>query len=327
MGEMILSRLTDKLYLKLWVIGICRGNINEIMESRIFNPVVDWIPLSSPGYYTADPFPFITDGGNMGILFEDFGLDEYYGKISLMTLDKDFRRVNQKVILDTGSHLSYPFIFREEGRFFLFPEAGHSGKLICYEYNPSEQCAFPLTEISGLPLLDPTILKYEDKYWLFGTMQGKDMNSKLYIFYSRNLLGPYNPHRCNPVKNNDDGSRPAGSFFKIGSEIYRPAQNCKTQYGESISIFRVKVLNEYEYTEEYHMSINAGSNNQFSDIMAIHTINIINDIIVIDGLRWTFSPADQFRVFFKNRADRRKLKEIVEETGVIRSDGTGNLIF
>lgn len=296
------------------------------MESRIFNADVDWIPLSSPGYYSADPFPFITDEGTIGILYEDFGLDEYYGKISLMSIDEKLIRVSQKVILDTGSHLSYPFIFREEGRIFLFPEAGHSGKLTCYEYDSSEQSASPLTDILGLPLLDPTILKYEDKYWLFGTMQGKDMNSKLYIFYSSNLLGPYYPHRCNPVKNNNDGSRPAGSFFRVGSEIFRPAQNCKTQYGESISIFRVKVLNENEYAEEFHMSINVGSNIQFSNIMAIHTINVINDIIVIDGLRWTFSPADQYRVFFKNRADRLQVKKIEEEAGLTHFVRTGNII-
>ena len=109
-----------------------------------------------------------------------------------MTVDNaTIIRLNRKIVLDTKLHLSYPFIFKENDKIYIFPEAGHSGRLSCYEYDPVKQSLNFLKEILGLPLLDPTILKYKNKYWLFGTLIGKDSDNKLYIFFSNNFWALY----------------------------------------------------------------------------------------------------------------------------------------
>jgi hypothetical protein len=297
------SKLIDKLYVKQWQIGICTGNIKDIIKSKTFNPHINWLPLDSLDYFHADPFILRSVDGNINIFFESFNFDDYYGKISLMKVDENFKQITSKVLLDTKSHLSYPFLFVEDNKTYMFPEAGHSGRLSCYEYDRENETVKFLKVIIDLPLLDSTVLKYNNKYWLFATMTGKDSNSKLYIYFSDNLLGPYTPHPCNPVKNAANGSRPAGDFIVIDGVIYRPSQNCANQYGESITINKVLVLDEQHFAEEPYMEICMNESNYLSDkILTVHTLNIIGDIIVVDGVRSTYSPKNQWKNFIRNRA-------------------------
>jgi 6-phosphogluconolactonase (cycloisomerase 2 family) len=94
------------------------------------------LPVDSIYRFYGDPFLHKNSDGILEILFEDFSFDENYGNISLMTLDKEFQKTDQKILLDTKSHLSYPFIFREKNKIYVFPESSRSGVLSCYEFNP-----------------------------------------------------------------------------------------------------------------------------------------------------------------------------------------------
>lgn len=306
----IISKLIDKLYFKQWAIGLCHGDIKEIIKSKTFDLHINWLPLNKFEHFQADPFLLNSNDGTINILLEDFPFNDYYGKISLMKLDKNFKILHQKVLLDTKSHLSYPFIYSEDNKTYIFPEAAHSGKLSCYEYNHAQESLSFLKDILDLPLLDSTIIKHDEKYWLFGTLYGEDSHKKLYIYYSDNLLGPYTPHPENPVKNSLNGSRPAGNIIKVDDIFYRPSQNCENQYGESMTINKIIKLNELQFVEEPHMVIRMDRkkiNNK--NIHTIHTINIMNDLIAVDGSKWTFSPAIQWRVHLKNKRRKEKIKD------------------
>lgn len=299
----LIIRLINKLYVKQWQIGVCRSDIKDIIISKTFNPEISWLPLDNLEYFHADPFILRSNDGYLNIFFESYNFDDCYGRISLMKIDENFKQMECKVLLDTKSHLSYPFLFTEDNKTYMFPEAGHSGRLSCYEYNSENESIKFLKVILDLPLLDSTILKHNNKYWLFGTMTGKDSNGKLYIYFSDNLLGPYTPHPENPVKNSKNGSRPAGNFIIIDGVIYRPSQNCANQYGESITINKVQILDEHHFSEESYMKICMNRSNYESDkILTIHTINVFGNIIVVDGVRSTFSPKNQWKNFLRNRA-------------------------
>jgi len=296
------SKYTDKLFFKHWVIGLCQGNIEDIIRSKTFNQDINWLTISPIDHINADPFLFKTKEGKVNILFEDFTLDDLYGKILMMTLDNDATPLSKKIVLDTKSHLSYPFVYEEDDIIYVFPEASQSGKLSCYVYDSTKQTLNYLQEVINLPLLDSTIIKYENKYWLFGTLNGKYSRSKLYIYYSNNLLGPYTPHVMNPVKNSSFNARPAGNFIEVDNIIYRPSQNCGSFYGESITINKVKVLNEFLFDEEPYMSVAINEHNLNNHkIHTIHTINVIDNIIIVDGEKWTFSPVNQWKFFLANR--------------------------
>jgi hypothetical protein len=306
----LLSKLINKLYLKHWVIGICRGSIEDIIRKKAFENEIKWLRLNSIDHHNADPFLLRTADGSLNLFFEDYAINDFYGKIFLLTFDNAFNQINQKMLLDTKSHLSYPFIFKEDNKIYVFPEAAHSGKLTCYEYDPLSQTLTFAKEILNLALLDSTILKHDNKYWLFGTLAGKDSHSKLYVYISDNLLGPYSPHPANPVKSSSRSSRPAGNFIRVDGAIFRPSQNCEKIYGESITINKINTLNEFSFDEEEFMTISANRSNFNKKIRTIHTINVLEDIITIDGIKWTFSPKDQWKFFLQNRKYSKPIKKI-----------------
>lgn len=307
----ILSKYIEKLFFRKWIIGIIRDNIKDIIRSKTFDPDINWLLISSNDTYYADPFLLISKDENFKILVEDFSLDEDYGKISLMTLDKSFNELNHKILLDTKSHISYPFIFKENNKTYIFPEAGRSGKLSCYEYDPVNESIDFLKDILDLPLSDSNILKQNDKYWIFGTLYEDISGYSLCVFFSDSLLGPYVPHPGNPVKSGLNGIRSAGNFIEVDGIIYRPAQNCQNEYGESITINKVTELTELNVVEEPYFTISINKENRFNYRMhSIHTINAIDDIIVVDGIRLTFSPINQLKSFLRNRRKARELKRV-----------------
>ena len=296
----IFEKIRNKLYYKQWMIGIYESSIQEIIESRNFDPKIKWIKPKSLKKYKADPFLLERKNEKTKLLYEEFLLKEDYGKISLLTLDKDFRTIKSKVLLDTKSHLSYPFIFEEQGVQYVFPEAAQSGKLSCYQYDPIKEELFFKKDILNLPLLDSTIIKHNQKYWLFGTTGSNNSKYQLHLFFADHLLGPYFPHSSNPVKTGINGIRSAGNFIKINEDIYWPTQNCKIKYGDSITFNKINRLTEKEFSDEWVLTISMDRLNTHERVASIHTINEAENMIVLDAQRWSFSPYLQLRKFCKD---------------------------
>lgn len=296
------SDYIKKLYFKQWILGLARGDIREMIRTRNLRQDFKWIQPPSADHFYADPFILKGSNDEILILFEDFLIDENYGNISLMTLDRNFNIIDIKVLLDTGSHLSFPFIFSEAGRFYVFPESVRSGKLSCYQFDPVKKTLLHTGDIMDARLYDPAILRFEDKYWLFGSVFERRRDYKLQIFVSESLTGPYLPHSGNPVRSGLDGIRAAGDFIEVDGDIFRPAQNCASEYGESMTLNRITALTEKRYSEEPYMTIKVSRKNlQENNIHNIHTLNFCDDLIVIDGMKWTFSLKEQWKNFRRNR--------------------------
>ena len=294
----IFSKYIDKLFFKKWIIGIFKGSIEDIIRSKTFDPDINWLLIESSEKFYADPFLLITEEEGYKIIFEELNFDEDYGKILLMNLDKNFKQVHQKILLDTKSHLSYPFVFKEINKVYVFPEARKSGKLSCYEYDPANESLIYVKDILTFPLLDSTILKHDDKYWIFATISENNKDYKLNIFHSESLLGPYFPHPNNPVKIGLNDTRSAGSFIEVDGIIYRPSQNCEREYGESITIQKIVELSESNFVEEPYMKIQINRKKRNNRrIHKIHTINKMSDIVTVDGEYWTFSLILQLKKF------------------------------
>lgn len=294
----LLKKYSDKLYLKQWGIGFLKGSMTDIIRNKKNRLSFEWISLGNKTVSYADPFVFKTDDGRINILFESVSSYALDGKISLMVCNDQLEPVFEKVVLDTNDHLSYPHVFKENGNIYVFPENAFSGSLNCYEFDTTKNLLVNKKEIIRKPLLDSTILKYQGKYWLFATLLGDTLNSDLHIFYSDSLFGPFVPHAGNPVKRQLNGSRPAGNFIEVDGNIYRPTQNCSNYYGESITINKVTALAPDTFEEEEYMVIEPNKNDEFN--YGIHTINAIDDIIIVDGQKGYFEPVQQLSRKLKN---------------------------
>ena len=300
-------KLFNKLYNKFfcvmqWNIGLTKDNIHTVLRDKKNTLSIKWLPVNNVIISVADPFIFKSAGGGINILYEDFSMVDInrYGTIKLIKTNSNFEPIFNKQILDVKTHLSYPSIFVEDGKTYVIPESRQSGEVACYEYDFSTDNLFNKKVISHLPLLDPTILKYNNKYWLFATYgDHKFEHSKLYIYYADSLLGPYQPHKMNPVKNDLNGSRPAGNFIISDGNIYRPAQNCSDYYGKSLSFNKLIKLTETEFEEEHHLELLQREDSRFNG--GIHTINMVDDVVVVDGIRMAFKPFTKMKLFFTKK--------------------------
>jgi hypothetical protein len=287
----IIQKYRDKLYLKQWGLGFLKADIKDIIRRRQTNLSFTWLSIENPDVSYADPFIFKATDGKIHLLFENVTSYDMDGTISLMVCDELFKPVLQKTVLDNLEHLSYPYVFQKNGTTYVFPENAFKGALHCYEFDVNTKSFTNPKKVLDQPVIDSTILKHNNKYWLFCTMLGEELNSALHIFYADDLLGPYQPHAGNPVKKALNGTRPAGNFIEVDGQFYRPTQNCVNYYGESITINKLNKLSETEFEEEEYMIIESNPSDEFN--YGIHTINAIDDLIIVDGQKKHFQPLRQ----------------------------------
>jgi hypothetical protein len=301
-----MKKYLSKLFFKQWSIGIAEYSIADIIRTKKTDLSFEWLKTDSIMQSFADPFVFISQNGETNIFAEQFTTGELDGKITLIAHNNTQGFSSPKTILQTESHFSYPHIYEENDKTFVLIENAFNNTLASYEYNPKSKELHTKKQICDLPLIDATILKKNDKYWLFGTLLGEGKFSQLHIYHADNFYGPYTAHTANPVKNNLNGSRPAGAFIEVDGEIYRPAQNCSMYYGESITINKVISLSETEFEEVEYMKISSNKNAEFN--FGMHTINAAGKYIVVDGQKGHFQPLLQLIRVIKKKLGLNKSK-------------------
>ncbi|XP_073005993.1 glucosamine inositolphosphorylceramide transferase 1 [Typha latifolia] len=221
------------------------------------NPVVTCASVSDAGFpsnFVADPFLFI-QGDTLYLFFETKNSVTLQGDIGV-AISKDNGSTWQQlgIVLDEEWHLSYPYVFSYQGQIYMMPEGSKNGDLRLYR-----AVDFPIQwklekVILKKPLIDSFIIDYQGHYWLFGSdfsFYGARKNGELEIWYSSSPLGPWSPHRKNPVHNMDKrlGARNAGRPFIYNGDLYRTGQDCGGTYGQSIRLFKVMVLTTDKYEE------------------------------------------------------------------------------
>lgn len=289
-------------YFDEWSIGLANCKIEDFKTNK--TPII-WFKNHSKTSFYADPFGFeIKD--KKYIIFEEYSQILKRGRIAIAEIANN-NLVNKKIILDNKKHLSYPFIFIENNEIFVICESYKSKKLDLYKLDKSNLSLQKIREIfSYQEAIDPTIIKFNNKYWLFYSKKEKS-EEELYLAYANSLHDNFIQHPKNPIKSCKASARSAGTPFVTDNQIYRPAQNCQKFYGEKIAINKINILNENDFNEEICYEILPPKNvidNQ-SSFIAIHTISKLGDITLIDGLQKKFFIYKPLISIFRN------LKKIV----------------
>ena len=267
---------------ELWAIGIINNPVQNLIN-LLEPPKIKWLEPPSNRFY-ADPF-LINKGDTSYIFFEDYSYEEKKGRISYLET-KDFKTFSDaKPIIDTSFHLSYPFMLECEGKYYCIPEQQSTGEVVLYEAK-----SFPdywmkkTTLLKDFPGIDPTIIKYNDLWWMFIANQKDNGSSKLYLFYSENLDGPWVSHKKNPVKIFLKMTRPAGAIFEHKGKLIRPAQNCTKTYGGSTIFYEIVNLSIDDFKEVFIGELLPNITSQYPD--GRHHIMPNNNITIIDGKRF-----------------------------------------
>lgn len=263
-----------------WSVGVADGSVGDILCGRPGE--IDW--TSEQGYdrYLADPFLDPTGRTNVALV-EDYNYASHRGVISAIDLQGD-RTARQ--VLDTGVHASYPFLFEFQGEIYCTPETYQAREVRLYKaVRWPDQWVLVGTVLQDVPALDPTLFEYENRWWLFCSIEGPHSNTKLYAYHGESPFGPFVQHSLNPIKTSVTSGRPAGRPFKYEGRFFRPAQNSSTSYGGSLTLNRIDELTPSSFAESEVVSI-FPSDQRYS--AGIHTLGIVGTRIVIDGRRDKF---------------------------------------
>jgi hypothetical protein len=201
--------------------------------------------------FYADPFLFERDG-KTHLFFEDLRYSEGRALISYCELSPEGKPGTPVEVLRRPYHLSYPFLFEENGNIYMIPETKENRTVELYRATsfPTEW-ALEAVLLDNIHAVDATIYKSDGKYWMFAGISNGRFSTcdELGIFFSDALTGPWTPHPANPVVSDVRRARPAGALFRNGDRLIRPSQDCARAYGYAIVFSEVLTLTETEYEE------------------------------------------------------------------------------
>lgn len=297
-GRKISFHYKDLFKPEIWKVGVIKTENSPEMGKNLSQKITWYENPIRAGYY-ADGF-IMNENGSDFLLVEDFTYRLGKGKISRIDLSTN----ETTTLIQNPFHLSYPFTFSYNDKIYVMPESSASGAITLYEVNLGSSTLLDAhVLLENIHAYDPTLVQYNDQWWLFCTQKETHSSTCLHIYYSNDLLGPYTAHQNNPVKTDIASARPAGGFFKMNEVIYRPSQNCSKTYGGSVVLNKVQVLNAAEYLEEKTDEIFPFENTNFNK--GIHTLNSREGLLVVDAKRHRFNGAN----FRKQLAKRLKMSK------------------
>jgi hypothetical protein len=300
----LLDLAADVFRLDIWNVGILKCPATMALHG-FPQHLAEWMPEPPVWRYYADPSAL---PGRPGMLVEEF--DYWTGRGRIQSLAVAGWEKLQPQRLDTGLHMSYPYLLVDEEEVFCIPESAEIGGIPLFR-----AISFPdrwervSTLIEGFPAVDGTMFRYGGTWWLFCTKAGNLSDTQLFIWHAESPRGPWHPHRQNPVKIDVRSSRPAGPPFVVDGILYRPAQDCSRTYGGALAINRVLTLDRERFTEEVAVRLEPDPAGPYPH--GLHTLCGCGDVTLIDGKRTSFhiaAPALKAWSALAHRRLRRRVR-------------------
>lgn len=293
----------------IWSVGVAEAPPSAFLEHP--PPPIRWLGEAGTARYLADPGAV---GSHPDVaLVEDYDHRTHRGVISAVALDGPAR---PRMVIDTGVHASYPYVFEADGAIWCAPETYQLRQLRLYRATRyPDAWEHVTTPIDGVAVLDATVWRHGDRWWIFGTDHDDGPNTKLRVWFADDLLGEWQPHPLNPVKTDVRSSRPAGTPFMVDGALYRPAQDSSTSYGGAITINRIDVLTPTAFSEQPVATVTPPTSGRYR--AGIHTLTGVGHRTIVDGRRDTFVWS-AFRRELAGRLGKLRRRRVG------RSPGTGS---
>jgi hypothetical protein len=241
--------------------------------------------------YWADPFPVRHDDRDW-IFVEDFSYSASRGSIAAIEVAAAGTPAKRPVpvpALTLPYHLSHPFLFRWRGELFMIPESAQNQSVDVYRCARfPDQWTHEATLLSGLRAVDATLHHDGARWWMFANVMpehARHAHDELCVYFADSPLGPWQPHRSNPVKSDARSARPAGTLFMQGGRLFRPAQDCTRRYGHSIVVNQIERLSPTDFVERRAWRIEPRWRR---GVAATHTLCSADGMTVVDGMRWLY---------------------------------------
>ncbi len=217
--------------------------------SNIHNPVLSATDVTDvPARFVADPFLF-QENGTFYLFFEVLNTKNNLGEIGVAKSSDAITWKYDRIVLKESFHLSYPYVFSVNGKHYMIPETNEALGVRLYE-----AASFPYdwklvsTLASGRHFVDPSLVYYNNYWWMFVGVNGAD---DCYLYYSKDLLSGWTEHPKSPIVINDPAhSRPGGrAFVYNGKTIIRSVQKADVFYIRQVRTYQVDELTTTSFAE------------------------------------------------------------------------------
>ncbi|MDD3743186.1 MAG: hypothetical protein PHX54_06135 [Lentimicrobiaceae bacterium] len=255
---------------------------------------VKWLKAGKRRKYFADGFSTeLYD--RLLLLYEDYCYSVRKASIAASWFhltEKNFSKTF--TALSESWHLSYPFLFTHKKKTYCIPESLSHGSIELYELDThSGQLKYVRPLVEGLAAADPSLLCYEDRWYLFFTPPHAT-NTELQLWHADTLDGPFVPHVLSPVKADVRNARPAGGFITQGDKLYRPAQDCSQTYGGRVILNEITALSATQFSETAVAVVEPPKGYR-----GLHTLSFAGNYLYFDVKNFTFVPSATLFQLFK----------------------------
>jgi hypothetical protein len=280
-----------------WIIGLhLHAGTSHVAYDRLAS--LAWRTVIPPrDRFWADPFPVRVPGGHV-VFVEEYLHERGRAHISAIEVSESGATSAPVPVLEREHHLSYPFILEWHGERFMIPESIGGRTVDAYRATSfPDSWTLEAQLLGDVRAVDATPIEVEGRWWMFAGVAPErhshpsDWQEELHLFHASSPLGPWTPHRRNPVKTDVRGSRPAGALFWRNGELWRPAQDCSVRYGYAITLHRVLRLNASEFLEEPVARIDP---DWTPGLRGTHTVNSSPGLVVLDGRLIRRKRGDRF---------------------------------
>jgi hypothetical protein len=234
-----------------WSIGIYHGNspFNFKAFQNRRNPVLIAEDVTDVrAKFVADPF-LVEHNSIWHLFFEVYNKKSKQGDIAVATSNDTTKWKYKHIVIDEPFHLSYPYVFKWQNSYFLIPESYETNSVRLYKaVDFPSQWTFSGTLIEGRSFVDPSIVYFKNKWWIFVSEISNDI---LRLYYANDLLGPWKEHLQSPIVVGDKNiARPGGRLLIYEDRLFRYAQDGDPTYGNQIWAFEITELTAEIYKEE-----------------------------------------------------------------------------
>lgn len=232
-------------------------------------------------YWTADPF-LIEKDGRYYLFFEAFDRLQKKGLLGYREVSKD-KIGDINIVYESKTHLSFPFIYEENGDLYIIPESSKEHQLYRLKCESFPDKWEKDTTLIYDDLVDTVLFKKDGiNYYISERVDSNNYFDRIDLFYEQE--GKIIECKNNPVKSDIDNARGAGKIFEFEGKLVRPAQNCGNAYGEKLNFNEVLELSTSSFNEKLICDISVDTvpidNNE--SFTGIHTYNKVKNVEVID---------------------------------------------
>ena len=267
----VLRKIYSSLVDHRWLLGFIEEPLEDVINHKPYE--IHYVTGIPRDRWYADPFILDYNDKQIILLVEEWRYINHKGRIAKLIIDRNnYQLLDEIILLELDTHLSFPFIIRKDGKVYVAPENSASGKWNLYEYDSVSEKLKPEKTIVSEPLTDAISTDLLGKTLIFSTRLSEACGSVLSVYSSEGI-------KLQDIDFHTRVARGAGDWFEIGSKIYRPAQDCNGGYGKAVIIQEInnKSNGSYEFRDVLRIE---STNLHFN--RGCHTFNHYRELSVVD---------------------------------------------